>query len=268
MRNGGGVPVLLYHSVRRSPTAGYEHWETSVEQFRIQLDQLAAAGFVPVSLSAYARWLRDPDVAMPHRPVVVTFDDGFANFLDVVPLLLERACPAAMFVPTAYVGGESDWLEPRFRREMLSWSQIVDLDRSGIEVGSHAHLHRPIDTLRRPDLRAEVTRSRRLIEDHLGHSCASFAYPHGYYSHEVRDVVEAAGFVRACAVKDAMSGRGDDPMAIARLFVGWDDVGDRFDRLVVAGRRRRPRHERLVTHGWRTVRRLRTVRASPRRSAQ
>jgi peptidoglycan/xylan/chitin deacetylase (PgdA/CDA1 family) len=255
MGNHARVPVLLYHSVRNEPTPGYEHWETSLEQLRTQLDQLAALGREVVSLDTYARWLRDPGVALPLRPVVITFDDGFANVLDVVPLLLERACPITLFVPTAYVGGESDWLEPRFRRRMLTWSQIVDLDRSGIEIGSHAHMHRPIDTLRGAELRADVAQSRRLIEDRLGHACASFAYPHGYSSHAVRRVVENAGFTQACAVNDAMSGQGDDPMAVARLFVGWDDVGDRFDRLFLVGRRR-ARHERLVTRGWRIARRV------------
>ena len=114
-----------------------------------------------------------------------------------------------------------------------------------------------IDTLRAGDLRGDITHSRELIEDHLGHACASFAYPHGYYSRHVRGVVDDTGFVQACAVKDAMSGTGDDPMAVARLCVGWDDVGDQFDRLLVAGHRRRARHERIVTRGWRIVRRTR-----------
>jgi peptidoglycan/xylan/chitin deacetylase (PgdA/CDA1 family) len=257
MRNGARVPVLLYHSVRNEPTPGYERWETSPDRLRIQLDQLTAAGRTAVSLPTYARWLRGGDVILPDRPVVITFDDGFANFLDIVPLFLERACPVTMFVPTAYVGGESDWLAPRFRRQMLTWSQLAELDRSGIEIGSHGHLHRPIDTLRRAPLRGDVTHSRELIEDHLGHACASFAYPHGYYSQDVRRAVADAGFVQACAVKDAMSGTGDDPMAVARLFVGWHDVADQFDRLLVAGHRRRARYERVTTRGWRTARRMR-----------
>ncbi len=187
----------------------------------------------------------------------MTFDDGFANFLDAVPLLLDRGCPVTMFVPTAYVGGDSDWLAPHFRRPMLTWSQIVELDRSGVEIGAHAHTHRPIDTLRPAELVADVARSRDLLEDHLGHACESFAYPHGYSSRRVRAVVAAAGFEQACGVNDAMSGTGDDPMAVARLFVGWDDVGEPFERLLVDGRRRRPRHERLGTRGWRIARRVR-----------
>ncbi len=200
------------------------------------------------------RWLRHDDVVLPCRPVVITFDDGFANFLDVVPDLLERGCPVTMFVPTAYVGGESEWLAPEFRRPMLTWSQLVDLDNSGVEIGAHAHVHRPIDTLRIADVVADVTRSRNLLEEHLGHECASFAYPHGYSSRRVRAVVAEAGFAQACAVKDSMSGPGDDPMAIARLFVGWDDVGERFERLLAEGHRRRRHHERLVTRGWRVAR--------------
>ena len=263
------VPVLLYHSVRNAPTPGFDAWEISPARMVTQLDQLAAAGFTTIPLSSYVRWLRGADdVTLPERPVVITFDDGFADFCDLVPTLLERACPVTLFVPTAYVGGDSEWLAPEFRRPMLSWSQIVDLDRSGIEIGAHAHVHRPMDTLAESELRADVVRCRDLVQDHLGHACDAFAYPHGYYSRRVRDAVEDAGFVRACAVKDAMSGTGDDPLAVARLFVGYHDIGRRFDLLVVDGRRRRARHERITTRGWRTYRRTRARIVSARGAAQ
>jgi peptidoglycan/xylan/chitin deacetylase (PgdA/CDA1 family) len=140
---------------------------------------------------------------------------------------------------------------------MLTWEQLAELDRNGIEIGSHSHLHRPIDTVPRRVVRSEVLRSRELLADHLGHAPASFAYPHGYSSRRVRELV-ASAFDQACAVKDALSGPGDDPTAIARLFVGWGDTGDRVERLLTEGHRRRTRHERLVTRGWRIARRLRS----------
>ena len=70
--------------------------------------------------------------------------------------------------------------------------------------------------------------------------------------------VADASFAQACAVQDAMSGTGDDPLAIARLFVGWDDVGERFERLLVSGHRPRARRERMRTRGWRAYRRARS----------
>ena len=89
------------------------------------------------------------------------------------------------------------------------------------------------------ELRADVTSSRDLIEDHLGHACTSFAYPHGYYS--PRGAPRGrGGRVRPGVCREGCDERpGDDPMAVARLFVGWDDVGDRFERILVDGRRRR-----------------------------
>ena len=108
---------------------------------------------------------------------------------------------------------------------MLTWPQIVDLDRSGVEIGAHAHRHRPIDSLRIAEVVADVRRSRDLLEDHLGHACASFAYPHGYSSRRVRSVVADAGFVQACGVEDAMSGAGDDPMAVAAAVRGMGRRG-------------------------------------------
>lgn len=259
MKPSTRVPVLLYHSVRPAPTPGYDAWETSPARMRAQLDTLDALGYTPVALATYAGWLRgDPGIELPARPVVITFDDGFANFCDLVPLLVDRGVPVTMFVPTAYVGGESSWLPREFRRAMLTWGQIVDLDRAGIEIGSHAHRHRPVDVLPGTRLRAEIAQSRDLLAEHLGHPCASFAYPHGYHSHAVCRAVAAAGFAQACAVKDTLSGPGDDPLAIARLFVGWDDVGARFERLLSHGHRRPHRHERVVTRGWRIARRVRS----------
>ena len=207
--------------------------------------------------------MRHEAVTLPAKPVVITFDDGFANFLDLVPLLLERSCAVTMFVPTAYIGGESIWLAPRFRRAMLTWPQIVELDANGIEIGSHAHLHRPIDTLPVEEVLAEIIRSRSLIEDRLGHGCASFAYPHGYSSPALQRAVAAAGFRQACAVRDAMSGRDDDPMAIARLFVGWEDVGDRFEGILARRYRPPPLRERIATRGWRVTRHVRSRLAGP-----
>ena len=65
----------------------------------------------------------------------------------------------------------------------------------------------------------EITRSKAILEDLLGHPIASYAYPHGSYRAGVRELVRAAGFTSAAAVRNAFSSVGDNPLLLARLTV-------------------------------------------------
>ena len=76
-----------------------------------------------------------------------------------------------------------------------------------------------------------ATRAAQL-EEHLGSSVATFAYPHGDHGRRVRAAVIAAGFSSAAAVKNALSHRGDDPFAIARWTVMRDTSTEQVARIL------------------------------------
>jgi hypothetical protein len=98
-----------------------------------------------------------------------------------------------------------------------------------------------------------------LLEDHLGVMIDSFAYPHGYHTRAIKDMVRLAGFSSASAVKNALSGPRDDVYAIARILIPGDAPVEQLDQLM---RRSSPapRYERLQTKAWRAVRRARARR--------
>ena len=100
---------------------------------------------------------------------------------------------------------------------------------------SHPHL----DELPARVAAAEISDSRRQLEEHLGSSVATFAYPHGDHGRRVRAAVIAAGFSSAAAVKNALSHRGDDPFAIARWTVMHDTSPEQVAR-ILAGEGRSP----------------------------
>ncbi|MBI5564477.1 MAG: hypothetical protein HY870_06255, partial [Chloroflexi bacterium] len=86
----------------------------------------------------------------------------------------------------------------------------------------------------------------------------TFAYPYGYYSPAVRELVQAAGFTSACAVKHALSTTTDDRFALARIIISPQTDVERLADLL-AGRNLRiaPAGEQLWTKVWRLIRRLR-----------
>lgn len=160
---------------------------------------------------------------MPGRPVVITFDDGFADFYSAaLPVLRQYGFTATLYVATAFVGGSSRWLwrEGEDQQPMLTWEQLANISACGIECGAHSERHPQLDLLAPAAAQEEIVGSKRVLEDRLGKAVHSFAYPFGYHTAAVQRQVQAAGYTSACAVAYRMSSRADDPFALGRLIIG------------------------------------------------
>jgi len=253
------VPVLLYHSVAAGAPPEQRGWVTPPEVFAEHMAFLADRGYHTLTVSEYAALLNAPVTTAPPSTVVITFDDGFADFTEhAVPALTRYRLRATMYVVTGCVGGTSSWLESigEDQRPMLGWSDLTDLAWMGFEIGAHTHSHPQLDIIGRGAAWDEVRRSRGVLEDRLSRPVRSFAYPFGFHGARIRALVERAGFTSACAVKDAISGPGDDPLAIARVIVPGDaDVATLADLLEGRGRPQAWRGERASTKAFRVARR-------------
>jgi peptidoglycan/xylan/chitin deacetylase (PgdA/CDA1 family) len=167
-----GVIVLLYHRVgRRSPV------EVDLELgiFRAQMETLAESGRVATIDDAVAM-LRGEEPTRPLDPVVITFDDGTADFVETaVPVLVELGIPATLYVATDHI--ESRRPFPAAGRP-VSWAALADACDTGlVTVGSHTHSHALLDRLAPADASDELGWSCALIEERLGTPARHFAYP-------------------------------------------------------------------------------------------
>jgi peptidoglycan/xylan/chitin deacetylase (PgdA/CDA1 family) len=247
------IPILLYHSVSDDPDPWIRRFATPPSAFARHLDLVAAHGTTTLTVSAFVDALARAPAALPPRPVLVTFDDGFADFgAAALPALRDRGMTATLYATTGLVGGRSPGGAP-----MLGWRDLAEAAAS-VEVGGHTHTHPQLDTVPPARARDEVERCKALLEDRLGAPVRSFAYPHGYSSAPVRAIVRQAGFQSACAVKNAFSSTADDRFALARLTVRRDtpdaliDAWLRGQAAPIAPRRERPR-----TRAARVARRVR-----------
>jgi peptidoglycan/xylan/chitin deacetylase (PgdA/CDA1 family) len=253
------VPVLLYHGIGASSIPELARFELTLPAFTDHMRHLARHGYTVVPLAQYADALRDPGArTLPERPIVITFDDGYANFARAAEILADFQYPSTLFIPTAYAATTSSWLSGRAGSQpMLDWNDIRRVRTLGVEIGAHSHEHVPLDEFSRERVNAEVARSRAVLDGQLGVAVDGFAYPFGYHDVTVTSAVRRAGFRYACAVKDSLSTPNDDPYAISRLFAPTTGDTESFERLLTHGARRPRRHERVTTKAWRTVRRAR-----------
>jgi len=209
------IPILLYHSVSANPSQAIGPFAVSPERFAQHLD-LVADGHVALTVADLVARL-DIGAPIPAGAVVITFDDGFADNLEAAaPLLKDRGLTASIYITTGYVDGSGSGEVPG---RMLSWSGVEELDAAGFEIGAHGHRHSPLDVMSPAEVAKDISMSKTLIQERLGHGLFGFAYPHGYRSSSVRQAVRRAGFECACGVRNALSHPLDDRWSLARLTV-------------------------------------------------
>jgi O-antigen biosynthesis protein len=255
---GPTVPILMYHSLSRGSTPSFARFVLDPALFEDHLAYLADQGYRTATLTDLVEW-RTSGAPVPERTVVLTFDDGFEDFhRRALPALVRHGMTATLYVVTGYVGRTSEWMSPDGEgdRPIVSWDQLEEIAAEGVECASHTHTHPQLDVMPPADMRAELTRSRQVLEDRLQRVVRSFAYPYGYHSSAVRAAVEAAGYRSACAVADLVSG-DDDPYAVPRLTVPAGTDPDALAALLeqappTAADRRLGRVKQVV---WRSLRR-------------
>lgn len=253
------IPILLYHNIAPLGNHRYRSQTVAAKTFESHMAYFSSHRYTPITVSHLVQAMTDHSQPLPHRPVLITFDDGFADFYtDALPILANYNFPATLYIATGYVGKTSGWLQSlgEGSRLMLTWSQIDEISRSGIECGSHSHNHLQLDILPRQIAQEEITRSKMVLEQHLGQPILSFAYPYGYHNMRTEALVQRAGYASACAVRNALSSREDHRYALSRVEVKGNLHVSELDRLLTHGHLETgPMSERLRTKAWRFVRR-------------
>lgn len=173
-----GTVVLAYHRVG-GRTVSPVDMPTSM--FERQMAHLRALGSVlPIDVGL-RRLVADP--GRPGRTskpfegdIVLTFDDGTADFADeVMPQLIEHDLPATIYVATSHI---DDQVEFPGGAKPLSWNALRDCVSTGlVTVGAHTHTHALLDRCDPMTIDLELDVCNDRIATELGIEPAHFAYP-------------------------------------------------------------------------------------------
>jgi peptidoglycan/xylan/chitin deacetylase (PgdA/CDA1 family) len=184
-RGKAEVPILAYHSVGGAAS----DYVVPTPAFEQQLDWLAAHGFHTASLRELADSRAGRGV-LPARSVILTFDDGKSDALEVVlPLLRKHGMRATFFIITGKVG------QPGF----LNWAGVRALAAAGMEIGSHTRTHPRLPELGDAAAEEELKSSKSILEAQLGGPVDALAYPYNSLRSHTVALAAAAGYRIAVA---------------------------------------------------------------------
>jgi peptidoglycan/xylan/chitin deacetylase (PgdA/CDA1 family) len=224
------VVVLCYHSVH--PSKGLA--SATPGAFERQLEWLAEHCEI-VPFAGISTRSSSPNGGKPI--VAVTFDDGYEdNYSVALPILQARGVPATFFVTTGLVDREPSvvrrlaglWGTSEHDVQGLSWSQVVEMDDAGFEIGAHTRTHPNLSAIDASRAREEVSSAKETIEDHLGQSIRLFAYPFGRLRHnlsaDTMDLVAEVGFESAATIAFRGVRSSDSPYCVPRFTVTHDPL--------------------------------------------
>lgn len=223
--------ALCYHDVQDAPTNNRDGvFRVKTADLVVQFEWLKENGYHPVSLDDLLA-ARDNGKALPEKPVLLTFDDGYTSFYTrVFPLLKLFNYPALLALVGHWQetpdGGTVNYAETALpRANFIGWEAVKEMAASGmVEIASHSFdLHRgvnsnpyenqqPAATARIYDLefgnyeddakyeqriRDDLTRSIELIETNTGVRPRTIVWPYGAHNQVTEKIAAELGMTTA-----------------------------------------------------------------------
>ncbi len=231
------LTILMYHKVDELPSQVRTPGNfVDPGLFVRQLDALAEWGYRTID---FADWLayRDAGRAIPKRPLILTFDDGYTCFdQNAWPALRARDMGAWVFLVASQLGGTNAWDKDERPFPLLGLDRIRALQNEGVRFGSHGDMHVPLAHVPREQAAADVRRARDSLSDVLGHSVDVLAYPFSNQNRAVRHLAKDAGY--RCAVRGSgrMSRPSTDLFGLRRIKMDSSMTVERLERTLFVER--------------------------------
>jgi len=178
--------------------------------FEKQLDYLVEKGYQTIFLSDLMDGLKNG--SLPKKPIVLTFDDGYAEiYQNLFPKLKTYSFKATLFIITQAIGGE----------RYLTWEQLKEMSQSGlVEIGDHTLSHPFLPAESDEQEKDQILSAKNILEQRLGIKVKVFAYPYGSFNPIAEKILKEGDFLAAVT-----TGRGKPvclnlPYELPRIRVG------------------------------------------------
>ena len=205
---GGNIPSFMYHLVIDDKSKSGEYVITP-EEFESDVTYLINNGYTPVFVSEVSGYFKGEGV-LPHKPVLITFDDGYYNnYLNVFPILKKHNIKVNIALIGKYTEMYSSNGEINELYTHLTYDHIREMSESGlVEFGNHTYDMHKITALRRGVERAGLESDEEYrkvlyedfmkihndIKENCGIDLKYFAYPYGFLSDTAESVLRDMGY--------------------------------------------------------------------------
>ncbi len=170
------VPILMYHYVSELPPHADDirvGLTVTPATFRAHMQYLHDQGYATISLYDLNNALTK-GTKLPPKPIVLTFDDGYADaYSNVFPVLKQYGFVGTFFIITS----RPDANDPAY----MSWPQIIEMSQAGMSMEPHTKDHLDLRQRDHDFLIYQMKGSIESLAAYTGKTLHMFSYPVGHY---------------------------------------------------------------------------------------
>ena len=213
------VPILMYHHIQDAPpgsNAVRRDLSVSPQNFEAQLRYLQQEGYQTVGLYDLVLHLTVGQ-PLPERPIILTFDDGYADaYTRAFPLLQHYGFTGTFFLTSAPIDANNT--------AFLSWDNVREMHEAGMAMEVHSYDHSDLRSRGYQFLVYQTLGPKEAIEERTGSRCRFFAYPSGRYDDHVIDVLRSAHYWGAVAIEQGATHSSDGLFHLRRVRIQGNDA--------------------------------------------
>ena len=212
------LPIVMYHHVLKDAKA-LGKFVISPQELEADLQYLNENGYQSVSVEQVTAFVQN-GAALPEKPIMLTFDDGYLSFAEYVLPLLEKYNQCAVL---SVIGAYSDTYSQKEDRNVayahVTWEDVKALADSGrVDIENHTYNLHTIDARKgsmkkkgenteayQAMLQKDLRKNQELIIQATGKAPICYTYPYGFMSQEAQPVLEELGFVMSLSCNEGAS---------------------------------------------------------------
>lgn len=230
--------VLMYHKIAAGAESDF--LTVPAAHLEAQFQYLRGEGYTPLLLSDLVSYVKERK-ALPPKPLLITFDDGYRNnFTVMYPLLKKYGMKANIFLVPGFLQGDSrPDNEPYLRME-----DIQAMDPSLVEFGLHSLDHKSYKTLSAKEIDDDIMQTKKMLRVMGIRFQPCLAYPYGAYPkrnliklHELFETLKINNVVLAFRIGNRLNRLPfQNPLLIQRLDIRGDAPFTKFVQQVKKGK--------------------------------
>lgn len=175
------APILLYHHILDGDTQN--RYNVSLAMFNAEMQALQSWGYTSITISTLANAIRNGG-ELPERPVLITFDDGDLDvYLNAYPIMKQYGFVGTFYIVANRIGAD----------QFVNLDQLKELSQNGWEIGSHGFSHQDMSKDHNA-IESEGYKAKKILEEKLGVTVNTFAYPYGGWDATVGGYTAGYGY--------------------------------------------------------------------------
>jgi peptidoglycan/xylan/chitin deacetylase (PgdA/CDA1 family)/glycosyltransferase involved in cell wall biosynthesis len=219
------VPVIMYHRfIQQDSEKGVHGTWLPVSMLEKHFQLLKWLGYETLTFQDLAEHGFIHRLQPGKKFIIITVDDGYRDNLTLLlPLLKKYNFKAVIYA----VSGEDHnrWdvdvsENPDRPVPLMTQDELKQIANSGyVEIGGHTLTHPRLSKLTAAEQRHQIVENKRVLEQLLGKTLISFAYPYGDYNEQSKNLVAEAGYPFAVATNSGPLAIHQDNLAIRRIAI-------------------------------------------------